>query len=332
MKKADAIRNLRQKGKSWYYDHGVGGNRWAPLGNDEAKARAAAVKLNAARAASPGTVDAMLRDHLAALTGNIGDNTLKIYRIYRVHLSAVFGALRPEEITQADVMRYLKKCPRKSFRTEVSLLSGAYANWMCPDDDSPPRLTFNPCLGVKSDRPRPRRDRLLADYELDAIVAKAPECVALAIEIAYSTGLRISDLCRLTWTNAGDVFITGKTGQKMRYESTPEFEAHLAKAREIQGDRRGLYVLCRPDGMPWTVKTLRYVFNKAAAAAQVKDAHFHDLRAKVATDINEAYGIEAAQKHLGHKSARTTEVYLRDKSANVVRPHVRRTAGGRKSA
>ncbi len=110
-------------------------------------------------------------------------STMETYRGYHKHVSGVFGYMAPADVTQAMILNYLDVCPRTSFRGEIALLSAAYKLWMRKG-----RLSFNPCFGVRSDRAGSRRDRLLSDVEIDAIVAAAPERIAVAIELAYATG------------------------------------------------------------------------------------------------------------------------------------------------
>jgi len=227
--------------------------------------------------------------------------------------------MAPADVTQAMILNYLDVCPRTSFRGEIALLSAAYKLWMRKG-----RLSFNPCFGVRSDRAGSRRDRLLSDVEIDAIVAAAPERIAVAIELAYATGLRISDLCALRWSDIADGVRTIKTGARQSFERTPDLDAILDRARALQAKVGSMYILCARAGRQWTTDGLRRRWNAACAAACVQNAHFHDLRAKGGTDVDRDLGRDAAQKFLGHRHAQTTDVYLRDKRANVVRPLIRR--------
>ncbi len=49
--------------------------------------------------------------------------------------------------------------------------------------------------------------------------------------------------------------------------------------------------------------------------------HEHDLRGKVATDMDDPV---AAQKLLGHKDMSMTEDYIKARQTEVVKPHTRR--------
>lgn len=303
----------------YYFDAGGTPRRWEPLGSDDAAARRKYDALIAAPKPSPGTVDAMLAETIAAMRakGEVAPGTLRNYGFYRKHLAAVFDD--PATITQADVMRYLRTCPRMTFRNEIGLLSLGFVHWM---DEG--RLTFNPCFGVKIKRKGSRRRRLLTGAEIDAIVAKADERLAVAIELAYATGLRIGDLCRLRWADFSGVVETQKTGARQAFEPTDELSVILTRARALQARVASLYVLCARGGRQWDPRHLRRRWHAATIAAGVENARFHDLRAAAATEVERQGG--DPQKFLGHADARTTMVYLRGLRINVVRPLARRKA------
>jgi integrase len=310
---------LRRKGRAFYFDAGGKPRRWIPLGSDEAVALKRYAQLVEESKPAHGTVDAMLAAYLANPREPLAAGTLVNYRVYRRHLSAVFGKLAPHEIEQQHVILYLRNCKRKSARGEISLLSMAFTAWV-----EQGRAGSNPVFGVHIRLPVSRRDRLLADAEIDAVVAQADERLAVAIELAYATGLRIGDLCALRWSDMQTAIRTQKTGARQAYEATDALTAILNRARALQARVAGLFVLCDRRGRAWKPDTLRIHWTKACKAAGVVDAHFHDLRAAGGTEVDRRGG--DAQKFLGHKSRRTTEVYLRDKRVNVVTPIARRKA------
>ena len=55
--------------------------------------------------------------------------------------------------------------------------------------------------------------------------------LAVAIELAYATGLRIGDLCRLRWADVGESVQTAKTGARQRLIVTDGLRALLDRAR-----------------------------------------------------------------------------------------------------
>lgn len=314
--------NLRWRGRRAYYVTAPPQRRWIALGSNPAVIRRRYDALELERHAAPRTVDAMLAEYIAAPRAPLALGTLRNYRVYRGHLAGVFGPLEPDTITQADIVRYLRTCKRKTARGEIGLLSLAFVGWM---DQG--RLDSNPCFGVRVKLPASRRSRLLADAEIDAAIGRADERLAVAIEIAYATGLRIGHLCRLRWAELGAGTATDKVqGVRLAFTSTPAFEALLDRARALQRHVASLYVLCDRRGRPWKPGTLRRHWQAACAACTppVADAHFHDLRAAGATALERAGG--DPQRFLGHKQRGTTEVYLRDRRVASVVPLTRRKA------
>jgi integrase len=309
----------KRGGVRYYFDHGGKPRQWEPLGSDERKVEKRYRELMAAPAPQAGTVDGMLADVLEQLARTVKPGTLRLYRQYRKHLAAVFSD--PLAITQADVMRYLKACPRMSFRCEISLLSQAFA--LAMDRGF---LTFNPCLGVKVKRKGSRRTRLPTPEEIAAVIAAADERDAVAYELKYALGLRTGDLCALRWSDVDSVWRTEKTGAAATIDGGEVLAPILARARALQARVASMFVLCDRRGRRRRVKTLQAHWRADCKAAGVADCRMHDMRATAATELAERYGLAAAQEFLTHKDARTTLVYVRDRRPMVVRALARRTA------
>lgn len=318
---------LRQKGKSFYFDTQRTPRYWIPLGSDVAAAMAKYRRLSKAQGAS-GTVARMLADYLDYLASGgrgtfgrpVAKPTLEAYRGFATHVSAIFGHMDPVEITQGDVALYLHRCTRTSARGEISLLSSAYQHAMVDAG-----LTFNPCIGVKSTKRRCHRDRYITDAELVAVRDNASPLLQVAIDLAYLTGLRISDLLAVRWDQFkdGGIIENRKTGVRQHFVVTDDLRTVLDAARSLQGRVASVYVLAGRGGQPLNRQTVGAWWRKACAAAGVEGAVWHDLRAKAGTDADAA-GSDA-QKLLGHTSAQTTRTYLRGKRIIAVEPVRRKT-------
>ena len=60
--------------------------------------------------------------------------------------------------------------------------------------------------------------------------------------------------------------------------------------------------------------------SEGEAAAAIRAFQFRDLRAKAGTDKADATDLREAQQQLGHKSVKTTEIYLRTRAGEKVTP------------
>lgn len=309
---------LRQKGNAFYFDVGGKPRRWIPLGCDPVDAMRQYKRLMGAKSAG-GTVGKMLDDHLLAIVRDVKPSSLAQYRAWRDHLHRVFGGMPMDSVTQFDILKYLDVCPRTSGPGEMSLLSQAFTRAMRAG-----LVTFNPCVGVKSGRRRPKRDRYIEDRELLSILEHASPQLLVAIDLAYATGLRVSDMVALRWDqfDDGGIIRAKKNGNRQRFTVTEDLRAILDRAKALQGAVASMYVLCGRGRQPVARQTLGGWWREASAKAGVKDAHWHDLRAKAGTDVDAQGG--NATEFLGHTNKRTTEVYLRGKSITTVTPLKRR--------
>jgi integrase len=87
-----------------------------------------------------------------------------------------------------------------------------------------------------------------------------------------------------------------------------ELEQHFQRSA-FQGDDD--LVFCHPDtGHPYDASKLRKRFDQAVTRAEVRRVRFHDLRHTYATRMA-AVGtpLRALQEYLGHRDARTTQIY-----------------------
>ena len=137
-----------------------------------------------------------------------------------------------------------------------------------------------------------RSDSIWTADDLAAFKAAASQELWWAVSLAALTGLRQSDLIRLTWTNDdGEAFVvrTSKRGRQALIPITPECRSLLGRI-----ERRHVVILTtHRGGRPWTADGLRSSFAKACRAAGVSRT-FHDLRRTAATNLLAA-GVDASQ-------------------------------------
>jgi integrase len=232
----------------------------------------------------------LLRAYLRDGTSEIRPITRKGYVAMcedHAPLMWTFGQMKIGSLTTADVAKYLEK-RKKAGRShggnrERAVLSAAYEFGMRNGYAS-----TNPCRGVRRNREKPRKRYVTTD-ELQAAVDKAPAQFQELLFAAWLTGLRQADLLALRISDLrkdGIHLVESKTGRARIIEWSPELRKLIDRARERA--RTLSERLEHPE--PTHVFTGRYgaPWGGWAVQSQMRrlnvDWHFHDLRAKAATD------------------------------------------------
>ncbi|MBM0205662.1 tyrosine-type recombinase/integrase [Micromonospora sp. STR1s_5] len=147
------------------------------------------------------------------------------------------------------------------------------------------KIGSNPCEGIKQLYTGDRSEIIWTDSDLTRMKESCALEIAQAVDLAANTGLRLSDLIRLSWSHIGSdeiVLATGKS--KGRREAVvPLYDELRDTLARIP--RRSTTVLTNSRGRPWTTDGFGSSFNKAKRSAGLAEAnlHFHDLRGTAAT-------------------------------------------------
>ena len=234
-----------------------------------------------------------------------------------VNLENVFGDMPIDDIKPRHVRQYLDirglKAKVRANR-EKALLSHVFncaREWGYTD-------ATNPCAGVKGHK-ETGRDRYVEDKEFKAVWEKAHYTVQDAMDIAYLTGQRPSDVLGIMRNDTREgalSFTQRKTGKKLRITIEGELESVINRIFTRPRKVTGLWLIQDDNGQPLSYTTFRSRFNKARKSAQV-NFQFRDIRAKAATDTE---NLAHAQKLLGHKTRAMTEHYTRNRKGEKVRP------------
>lgn len=300
-----------------YYHHGAywfgryenGRKRWTRLAADYPEALAKFSQLLQGAAAELNMSALIARYQLEELPRKaLTSQQREKYRL--PILAKVFGEMRPEDIEPHHVWQYWRERGETvGARHEIRLLSCI--------------LTFgrrigaltkpNPCYGLRLPD-EPRRERYVTDAEFLAVRALAPKMVAYAMDLALLCGMdrsTILSLERRNITSEGIEFTRRKTGERQLIRWNDDLRETVdAILREPPRLRAAL--ICTRNGRPYTAdgfKTLWHRTMEAAVAQGIERFHFHDLRAKSASDADSD---QAAADRLGHQSAALTRrVYRR---------------------
>lgn len=170
-------------------------------------------------------------------------------------------------------------------------------------------IARNPCEGIKRLYSVDRSKIIWTDADIAQLKATCSLEVALAVDLASHTGLRLGDLLKLSWSHIGDdaiIITTGKSNNR-REAIIPLYDALRSVLARIP--KRATTVLTSTRNRPWTVNGFGTAFDRAKRAADLMDRnlHFHDLRGTAATKfyiagldkrvIGEIMGWEEGQVH-----------------------------------
>lgn len=333
----DKIRHYREKGKSCYFEPSASlralGFYAEALGSDKAAAQARAIELNAAadearrggdRApvtrAPGGTLARFVEDLLASreyidksqARQDELDYSLKI--ILPVFGPSQIKAIKPEH---ADLFY-------STLRSQGSLHKAARVmkdlRYLLNRAAKFGLIGFNPALAVKVKQPPARKLRWSAEQVEAAIATATAEGyhgAALALGIAYDTGLRPGDIRALAWGQVqGDklVLTQAKTGREIHAPLYPEtveaIRAYVAQLGAIPLPSAPLIRTKR--GRPYTKDRLTRDVRLIQRRAGVPDAlQLRDLRRTVTIEEAEA-GATAAEMTAGRGWSHRTGVKMQD--------------------
>lgn len=240
------------------------------------------------------------------------DNEKELKNLEKVFGDVLIDEIKPRHVRQYLDVRGLKAKVRAN--REKALLShviNCAREWGYTD-------AANPCAGVKGFREK-GRDRYVEDEEFKAVWEKAHYTVQDAMDIAYLTGQRPSDVLGIMRSDIREGalwFTQRKTGKKLRIIIEGGLAEVLRRITERERKVTGLWLIQDDDGQPLSYAKFRSRFNKARKAAKV-DFQFRDIRAKAATDTED---LQHAQRLLGHKTRSMTEHYTRNRKGEKINP------------
>lgn len=202
----------------------------------------------------------------------------------------------------------------KSLQRRLSACRGYYA-WQLKHG----RLQVDPTLGLKAPR-APRRLPQVLDADEAVRLVELPTDGELGrrdralLELFYSSGLRLSELCALTWRDldfaSGLVNVLGKGNRQRRVPfGRPAREALEAWRAETNGAPAAPVFPGRNGPISQRAVQVR-IKQLAQRQGLFKHVHPHMLRHSFASHILESSGdLRGVQELLGHADIATTQIY-----------------------
>lgn len=288
---------LNRKGGAYYF-----GRAWKPLGSDKAEAIRQYHLIHGAKD-SRRTVSTLIDACIPSWEG-LADNTKRSYTRMAEIIRKHFGSAPVEQVKTSHVRRFLDLHPKKPYARNVVILFGSMMSKAVGWD----WRAENPCREVKKGNVS-RRKRYLSDAEFVAIREKVSPPHQIAMDLAYKFDLAVGEVVSIKLANidAEEMRVwRAKTKKWIVITLTPDAREIISRAKALRRPVRSLYLLTSPAGTPYKAATVSGAIRRAARAIGIKDARFHDIRAKSASDEQ-----ETAQGRLGHADSRTTQIYLR---------------------
>ena len=262
------------------------------------------------------------------LESGLSANTLSAYRTDLKNVAAWLSArdTELESANRAQLLEYLAYCvrlgrsPRSSAR-RVSTLRRFY-RYLAREG----LVEADPAAGLDSPRVGRSLPKTLSEKGVENLLSAPDSESALGLrdramlETLYATGLRVSELVRLTLNEldeiGGLVRVLGKGGRErivpLGDEAVMWLNRYLQASRpEILARRVSEAVFVTRRGGPMTRQALWYLIKRYASRAGVgEELSPHSLRHAFATHLlNHGADLVSVQMLLGHADLSTTQIY-----------------------
>ena len=284
--------------------------------------------LRVERAMSVHTLDAYRRD-LEALAGWAQARGLEdLVRLEAAQLREFVAAEHRRGLSPKSLQRRLSACR-------------SYYAWLLKNGHIP----ASPGAGLRAPK-APRRLPQVLDVDEAVRLVEVPTDAPLGLrdrallELFYSSGLRLSELCGLRWRDlqaeAGLVTVLGKGGKQRSVPVGSHARRALDQWRASTGAGGEAFVFPGRGGGPISQRAVQVRIRQLAVRQGLfKHVHPHMLRHSFASHVLESSGdLRAVQELLGHADIATTQIYTHldfqhlAKVYDGAHPRARRKRGG----
>jgi integrase/recombinase XerC len=253
------------------------------------------------RRMSPHTLDAYRRD-LTALAQWADAQQLDLVGLQTESLRAFIAAEHRRKLSPKSLQRRLSACR-------------SFYGWLLKHG----RIEASPAAAIRAPK-APRKLPQVLDADEVKVLVEVPTDAPLGLrdrallELFYSSGLRLGELCALHWRDLdlddGLVTVLGKGGKQRSVPLGSFARAALAEWRASTGAANDSPVFPGRNG-PITPRAVQYRLGQLALRQGLsKRVHPHMLRHSFASHILESSGdLRGVQELLGHADIATTQIY-----------------------
>ena len=258
--------------------------------------------LQVERRMSAHTLDAYRRDLLALAQ-------------WAQHDGSDVATLHAEQLRAFVAAEHRRGLSPKSLQRRLSACRSFYA-WLLKQG----RIAASPAASIRSPKAPRKLPQVLDPDEAKALV-EVPTDAPLGLrdrallELFYSSGLRLSELCALRWRDLdlGDALVNvlGKGNKQRSVPLGSHARAALAEWRASTGAANDAHVVPGRGGGAITPRAVQLRMRQLAQQQGLfKRVHPHLLRHSFASHILESSGdLRGVQELLGHADIATTQIY-----------------------
>lgn len=308
---------MHLKSGTYYYVTSAPVRKWIKLDKDLAKAKLLWAQLESGKPLGGSFFPALLQQWLSSdQYTSLAEATKRTYQTLIDLLPKVFDGPM-EAIKPMHVARFMDAHESKS---QANLGRVILSNVF----DFAIRRGIIDCQNAAKMVPKftiKGRDRYLTDEEFDRIRENGNDVVKVAMDIAYLTGARITDVLKIRLADCQEegLFVEQhKTGKRQLFTWTDDLREAIARARKLPRPIRGLLLLCTNRGKPYTYSAFYTIWSGACARAGVENVRFHDIRGKAATEAKQQG--QDYQALLGHASKSMSDRYIKRREIERVEP------------
>jgi integrase len=176
----------------------------------------------------------------------------------------------------------------------------------------------NPVSDIKLPKVRNERIRYLSEDEykrlFNVLDQNESRWLKPFIIVAIDTGLRLSNLCNLKWSEVNlfsrMITINAETMKNDDYLGVPLTDRTVIVLKELQKTPCLSGHVFHDNGQKLSDRKVQRAFRKVLEETKIKNFHFHDLRHTFASYLRQnGVDLHTIAKLLGHKDLRMTKRY-----------------------
>lgn len=231
-----------------------------------------------------------------------------------------------EEITADHIRYYLAirstrdKLSKTSQDNELRVLK-SFFKW-CSGEEY---IERNPTENIKAVKKEKRIKRPFSETELELIRGKTENKRDKAIvEVLYSTGVRVSELCRMNINDIvnDEIIVFGKGEKERTVYLNARAKIAISEYLKTRTDNETALFVGERTKKRLNKGGVERMIRELGKSAGVSNCHPHRFRRTAGTiALNRGMPLEQVQQMLGHEDIATTTIYARSEERNVKASH-----------